>query len=189
MRQGSVGPGLRLAAALVICSQVHAAGPVNRCAELRDDAERLAGDLEHGRQDSADGADKRALDAGLAILLDQRRHARGLRGVDGDHGIGLGLLDVGQADAEVGLLERELLDDDLLPGLAELGELGLDHGLRAVAIGVVLAEEADALGAELVDQDVGDDRAVLAVRAVEPHGVGVGLAGQDRIGLGHRGDV
>jgi hypothetical protein len=42
MRQRSVGSGLRLAAALMICSQVHAAGPVHRCAELGDDAERLA---------------------------------------------------------------------------------------------------------------------------------------------------
>jgi hypothetical protein len=54
MRQGSVGPGLRLAAALVICSQVHAAGPVNRCAELRDDAERLACyDAEFGKPTAA----------------------------------------------------------------------------------------------------------------------------------------
>jgi hypothetical protein len=92
------------------------------------------------------GADEGALYAGLAVLLDQRRHARGLCGVDGDHGVRLGLLHVGQADAEVGLLEGKLLDHDLLPGLADLGEFGLDHGLRAVAVGVVLAEEADALG-------------------------------------------
>ena len=79
----------------------------------RDDAGRgVARDLEHGRQDGADGADERALDAGLAVLLDQRRHARGLGGIDGDHGVGLGLLHVGEADAEVGLLERELLGDD-----------------------------------------------------------------------------
>ena len=54
MRQASVGSGLRLVAALTICSQVHAAGPVHRCAELRDDAERLACyDAEFGKPTAA----------------------------------------------------------------------------------------------------------------------------------------
>jgi len=54
MRQCSVGPGLSLAAALMICSQAHAAGPVHRCAELRDDAERLACyDAEFGKPTAA----------------------------------------------------------------------------------------------------------------------------------------
>ena len=41
----------------------------------------------------------------------------------------------------------------------------------------------------MVDEDVGDHRAVLAVRAVDADGVGIGRAGEDRIGLRHRGDV
>ena len=50
MRQGSIGSGLRLVTAFTICSQLHAAGPAHRCAELRDDAERLACyDAEFGR--------------------------------------------------------------------------------------------------------------------------------------------
>ena len=54
MRQASVGSGLRLVAALAICSQVHAAGPVHRCAELHDDAERLACyDAEFGKPTAA----------------------------------------------------------------------------------------------------------------------------------------
>jgi hypothetical protein len=54
MRQGSIGSGLRLVAAFTICSQLHAAGPAHRCAELRDDAERLACyDAEFGRPAAA----------------------------------------------------------------------------------------------------------------------------------------
>jgi hypothetical protein len=55
MRQGSIGSALRLAASLTICSQLQAAGPVHhRCAELRDDAERLACyDAEFGKPTAA----------------------------------------------------------------------------------------------------------------------------------------
>ena len=156
----------------------------------RDDAGcRVAGDPEHRRQDGADGADEDAVDGSLAILLDQRRHAGRFGGVDGDHGVRLGLLHIGEADAEVGLLERELFDHDLFPRLADRLEVGFDHGLRAVAVGVVLGQEADALGRKLVRHDIGDHRAVLAVRAVEPDRIRIDLAGEDRVGLGDRRDV
>ena len=70
---------------------------------------------------------------------------------------GLAALQVGELDAKIRILEGELLGHHDLAGEIQLLELGLDRGLEAVAIDVVLGQERDLLCLQRFDDIFCDD--------------------------------